>query len=287
VVNLDEANVCTRADPMISACNEAKLVARTALPNRSATLARVIEADVIPRLLLASGRTNEAPAASSLHVEPQDIDDFARMMIEIDLAKAGIVVSRALAQGVALEAVLLQIFSPTAKRLGEMWTDDTCSFTDVTVGLCALQSLLRSLSSGDIVEPRALTGERILIAAAPGEQHTFGVLMLETFFRRAGWDVVGMPLAMRDELLASVSRKSFGMIGFSLSREDALADLGDLIADVRSASANRGLIVMVGGRVFNDSPELVRAVGADTTASDADEALIASQHLLCSRVQKH
>lgn len=287
MVNLDEPGACLRHDPLMLACSEAARVAKTALPNRSATLAQVIEADVIPRLLLTSGRSSKAVPISGLDVEPQDIDDFAHMMMAIDLAKAGVVVSKAMDRGVALETILLEIFAPTARRLGEMWVDDTCSFTDVTVGLCALQSLMRSLSSGDIVEPRVLTDARVLIAAAPGEQHTFGVVMLETFFRRAGWDVVGMPLAMREDLLASVARKSFNIVGLSLARDDALDELGELIAEMRSASANRSLVVMVGGRVFNDAPHLATAVGADTTASDAQQALIASQHLLCSRVRTH
>ncbi|GLK78296.1 hypothetical protein GCM10008174_00370 [Methylopila turkensis] len=272
---------------MVLAGKEANRVAGAAPPDRSATLARIIEADVIPRLLLASGRAGEGLPTKHLQVEPQDIDDFAKMMIAIDLTRAGVVVSSAMARGVALESILLEIFSPTAKRLGQMWVDDECSFMDVTVGLCALQSLLRSLSSGDIVEPRALIDARVALAAMPGEQHTFGILVLETFFRRAGWDVVGMPLSPRDEIIASVARKSFDVIGFSLAREEALCALRDLITDVRSASANRGLIVLVGGRVFNESPELVRTVGADTTASDADEALVASQNLMCSRVRKH
>lgn len=287
MVNLVEDHGSACADPIVSQSDDLRRVSSTPLPNRSATLARVIEADIIPRLLLATGRQPAEGPTRALEVERTDVDAFAEMMIRLDLARANFVVAGALANGVSIETVLLELLSPTAKRLGEMWVEDLCSFTDVTVGLCALQSLLRSLTSGDAIDPKTMHDGRMMIAATPGEQHTFGVLMLETFFRRAGWDVVGMPLSTCDEILAAVGRKPFAIVGFSLSRESALGELTDLIKTVRKTSANSELSVMVGGRVFNDNPKLVRAVGADLTAADANRALVASHSVVCSRMQTH
>jgi methanogenic corrinoid protein MtbC1 len=287
VVSLDETRIRSNCDPLAAASEDAGRMAGEAPHNRSATLAQMIEADIIPRLLLANGRPGEAALGAGLEADGQDIDDFARMMIGLDLARAGLVVAGAIARGVTIESVLLDLFAPTAKRLGEMWVEDLCTFTDVTVGLCALQSLLRSYTCGEVVEPSVMHDGRVLVAAAPHEQHTFGVLILETFFRRAGWDVVGMPMSSREEVLGAVSRRSFSIVGFSLSRDAALSELRDLIGATRRASVNPEIAVMVGGRVFNDAPGKVRFVGADLTAADADKALVASQHLLCSRVQTH
>jgi MerR family transcriptional regulator, light-induced transcriptional regulator len=288
MVSLDESRMGDAADPLASAAEDAGRIARLPPQSRSATLARMIEADIIPRLLIANGRPPPQPrATAALEADRQDIEAFARMMIGLDLVRANVVVAGAMSRGVAVESVLLDLFAPTAKRLGEMWVEDACSFTDVTVGLCALQSLLRTFTSGDVVEPTVMHDGRVLIAAAPEEQHTFGVLMLETFFRRAGWDVIGMPMSSAGDVLGAVSRRSFSIVGFSLSRDCALDGLRDLIAATRKASVNAELAVMVGGRVFNDAPAKVRFVGADLTAQDADQALIASQHLICSRVQTH
>lgn len=254
---------------------------------RSATLVHLIEVDIIPRLLIANGWQAETAPTAALEVETGDIDDFARMMMSLDLARASLVIAGAREQGVSVESIMLNLFAPTANRLGHFWEEDICSFTDVTVGLCALQSLMRSLSSGDIAAEQVRHDGRVLIAATPHDQHTFGVLMLETFFRRAGWDVVGMPLCTRDEVLAAVSRREFSIIGFSAAREDMLPDLKLLISAVRCASLNSDVSVMVGGRAFLGHPSRVKQVGADLTAATADQALVASQHLLCSRVQTH
>lgn len=264
-------------------------VARGAPVNRSAALARMIETDVIPRLMLARGSDDAATAAAPalFDVDDEGIGEFAAMMVALDLRKAHIVVSRALDAGVSVESVLLDLLAPTAQRLGQMWVDDDLTFTDVTVGLCTLQNLLRGVTAGDATEPKHIFDGRILVAATPGEQHTFGVLMLETMFRRAGWEAVGMPLCDVDEIRAAVSRQMFSVVGFSLSQESALDELAALISAVRAASMNRKIAVMVGGRVFNDAPDLVRRVGADLTAHDGRGAVIASENFVCSRVRTH
>ncbi len=262
-------------------------VARGAPINRSAALARMIETDVIPRLMLARGADDATAAATVFDVDAEGIQEFAAMMVALDLRKAHMVVSRALDAGVTVESVLLDLLAPTAQRLGQMWVDDDLTFTDVTVGLCTLQNLLRGVTAGDAAEPKRVFDGRILVAAAPGEQHTFGVLMLETMFRRAGWEAVGMPLCDLDEIRAAVSRQMFSVVGFSLSQESALGELATLIGAVRAASMNRKIVVMVGGRVFNDAPDLVRQVGADLTAQDGRGAVIASENLVCSRVRTH
>ena len=292
MVNLDDtAGASACIDPMVTATKHVRRVARkSSAPARSSMLAQIIEADIIPRLLIANGRL-AAPVAMptvQLDVDDEDIDAFAVMMIRLDVAKANLVISGALARGVALETILLGLLAPTAERLGAMWTDDLCSFTDVTVGLCALQNLLRAYSSGEESGTVAPPNDgSVLLAALPGEQHTFGVLMLETFFRRAGWDVVGMPLATQEDILSAAARRRFAVVGLSLARKSGLNGMRGMIEAIRAKSRNRDILVLVGGQVFNDQPGLVRAVGADITACDASQAVIASQQQLWSTVQTH
>ena len=49
--------------------------------------------------------------------------------------------------------------------------------------------------------------------------------------------------------------------------------LTDLIAELRRSSCNAGIGVLVGGRVFDEAPNLATEVGADVYARDPDEAL--------------
>lgn len=286
MVILDRADTIFGAPEAFGSEPDVLVFSRGAPSQRSSALARVIETDIIPRLLLSRGGVAPSRPPARLDVEPDDIADFAAMMVALDLRRAHLVVARALDGGVPVETVLLDLLAPTAQRLGQMWVDDDLTFTDVTVGLCTLQNLLRSVTAGE-PEPEAVVDGRILIAATPGEQHTFGVLMLEAMFRRAGWDTVGMPMADVAEIRAMVSRRDFSIVGLSLSQESSLGELAALIADVREASRNPALLVMVGGRVFNEDGSLFRRVGADMTAADGRAALVASHDAVCSRVCTH
>jgi methanogenic corrinoid protein MtbC1 len=51
-----------------------------------------------------------------------------------------------------------------------------------------LQQLLRELSAAFEAETLPRLRSAVLVTA-PGDQHTFGVFILQEFFRRAGWDV--------------------------------------------------------------------------------------------------
>lgn len=255
-----------------------------------ASLARLIEAEIIPRLMLAHQDPPVAPSAlrPDFSVGDTDVDGFAGLMIRLDLSTATGLIDAAIARGAALEAIFLDLFARTARRLGEMWLDDRCSFADVTIGLCGLQKLLRGYGPlHEAMGSRAEVQGLALFAPVPGEQHTFGIMMLESFFRQAGWDVVGLPQASVNEMVATVSRRHFDMVGLSVSCESQLGLLTSLIKTVRSKSRNKAIVVMAGGRVFNDDPALVHAVGADITASDGRQAVVATQHVLWSTSRTH
>ncbi len=123
-------------------------------------------------------------------------------------------------------------------------------------------------------------GRRIILTAAPGEMHTFGLSMVAGFFESAGWEVAQMPEA---DVADAVSRQNFGVVGFSLGRETGLEALSAAIRNVRRVSCNPSLAVMVGGKSFLDRPELVSIVGADMTASDGVTAVLLAQSFLDMR----
>lgn len=113
----------------------------------------------------------------------------------------------------------------------------------------------------------------LLIAAAPGEQHSFGVVVITDLFRRAGWVVQSEPMMTRASLTSTVRRNWFDVVGLSVSAERGLKGLPSVIRALRRTALNPALGVMVGGKAFVDHPERAQFVGADATARDAQEAL--------------
>lgn len=239
-------------------------------------LARTIEAEVIPRLMLAHRAPTENGLAALGDPDPStaEVAEFAEIVLEHDVSVASCYVDVLRARGLTLETIFLYLLAPTARLLGDLWKEDVLTFTDVTVGLARLQQLLRELSSpfeNEVDQP--VHGHRALIAPAPGEQHTFGMLMVEEFFRRAGWDVSGGP-RMAGEVVQLVRREWYDVVGLSVSCDILLDELSGMIQSIRRASRNRGVGVLVGGRLFIEHPDFVARVGADATAVDGRQAIL-------------
>ena len=128
--------------------------------------------------------------------------------------------------------------------------------------------------------PECRHGRRALLLATPGEQHTFGLFVVEAFFRREGWDVSGGQIDSADEIAHFVDRQWFAIAGFSLSSERFIDRLASLIRVVRRHSCNRDIGVLVGGPIFVEQPELAERVGADDFAADGRTAVISARALL-------
>jgi methanogenic corrinoid protein MtbC1 len=240
------------------------------------SLVRAVEGEIVPRLLLA--RRAALPVATPANapaIEDRDADELARLLIvhEVDVPFAYAESIRY--RGATTRDLYIRLLAPAARRLGEMWEQDECDFMQVTLGLGRLHQLLQRLSQlepgTDSLESRG-NGRRVLLATAPGETHSFGVVMVSHFFRQNGWDVYNeFPDTVAD-LSDYVQGRFFDLVGLSVSSESRLDVLSSAVRAVRRHSQNRSVGIMVGGSVFQGHPDWVARVGADATAEDGEQA---------------
>ncbi|MFL0355858.1 B12-binding domain-containing protein [Erythrobacter sp. GH1-10] len=245
----------------------------------------IIEGEIIPRLLMAhsTGRASVASIRGS-EIDPSDASRFASLPLKLEAANLLEEVDNFLDAGVSVEAIYLDLLAPAARRLGEMWESDECDFIDVTMGLWRLQEVMREIAAR---VPTSLSEESrsrgsVLFAAMPGDQHTFGALMLDEVFARAGWDSEAIARPERRELLDRLAYKFFDVAGLTISRDCPSAAISNLIKAMRSVSANPNISIIIGGRVVNEDPSLVATVGADGTGADARAALEEAESLVAS-----
>lgn len=240
-------------------------------------IARTIEGEVIPRLLMAhrSDLRQHDKATTQVVFDSRTPERFSRIVLTQPEDTALAFIHALLESGFPLESIYLDLLAPSARWLGQQWTDDELSFTDVTIALTRLQRLMRVLSG--MPRPKEQSGGAatgpILLAAMPNDQHMFGILMLEEFCRREGFDVLCLPACSRHDLMLAVRRRKPAIVGLSVSVDERLDDLRAVIAEIRQASMPQSLMVMVGGRCFHDHPEWVELSGADFTAVDGREAI--------------
>ena len=254
---------------------------------RMTWLLRTIEAEIIPRLMLAHQTAPLVPQANRPPppaLDHEEVAAFAALVASQQASAAIAQVESLLAQGVALEALYLDLLAPTARHLGEMWDADLCDFTQVTLGLWRLQQVMHELSPAFQNETSyALQRRRVLLAPAPGSQHTLGLFMVAEFFRRAGWEVSAEPVSSAAELVAAVGADWFDVVGLSMGTEMQVDSVAAAIEALRKASRNPAVGVMVGGAVFVAEPGLVTVVGADATALDAPQAVARAESLAAAR----
>ena len=120
---------------------------------------------------------------------------------------------------------------------------------------------------------------RAITATAPGEQHRFGLAMVEKFLRGAGWHVRSEAGSTLDAVAAAVQSEWFAVAGITLSCESRLSALAATIKAIREQSCNKAIGVMVGGSVFSKNPELATRLGADAHAGSAPAAVLLAQKL--------
>lgn len=202
-----------------------------------------------------------------------EIDAFAPLSLQVEADMLLDYVDGILNRGVGIDTVMVDLLAPAARRLGEYWEDDRCDFVDVTMGLWRLQEIVHELGTRLPAERRVGPGKRALFASMPGDQHSFGTVVVEELFSREGWLTDRMSEASTPDLLERVAGEWFDLIGLTISCDYHIAPLGSVIVALRNVSRNPNLCVMVGGRIFVDEPDLALRVGADGTASDAKVAV--------------
>lgn len=248
-------------------------------------LADAVETEIVPRLLLAQrAKAGAETGTSSAGTAPaeDDVEELARMLVAREDLFARKFVELLRERGVSVESLFLHLFAPAARRLGEFWVEDTSSFAEVTLGLWRLHGMMHDLSPDFLgAGARRASSRRGLLVPYPGEQHCFGIFMVAEFFRRAGWDVWSGPPAAVDDLVALVGEESFDVVGLSVASERTLDRVAATIRQMRRASCNPHVAIMVGGAAFqNNGAELAERIGADATASDGQKAVMQAESML-------
>lgn len=244
----------------------------------------IVTREIIPRLVIAHapgdiavfGSTDAAAAISA-----EEAATFAPLAIDHDACALLDHIEKFLDRGVCVDTIFVDLLAPAARHLGVMWEEDDADFVAVTMALWRLQEVVRELSSR--VPVRRSNAEhpmRALFSIMPGEQHSFGTVIIEDVFRRAGWETMILTQTDTSRLLATVAAHEFDLVGLTVTGDGYADAVPSVINGVRSVSRNPHVGVMVGGRIFTEQPDRALAVGADATARDATHALEVARTLV-------
>jgi methylmalonyl-CoA mutase cobalamin-binding domain/chain len=173
-----------------------------------------------------------------------------------------------------MDVVFIDIFGAAARLLGGYWEDDVCSFTDVTIGVSRLQQLVREFApEREDRVPVRKKAPRALLVTMPGDQHNFGLAIVQDLYRRAGWHVSGGFCSTAEQIIEEARADRFDVVGLSVSKDASLDTLTSLIKVLRKTRRDGPLRILVGGPYFLRNPANAARVGADATAPDGRQAV--------------
>ncbi|MEE7475545.1 cobalamin B12-binding domain-containing protein [Methylobacterium hispanicum] len=250
--------------------------------DRPGALARLIEGEILPRLMLV--HAEPPPPRAARRPSQDEVARFADLLLAPPRAEGDDprpAVDALLARGLPLESLLGDLLAPAARHLGALWEEDACDFLAVTVGLGRLQAVARTLCARLETEPPA-RGRSVLLLPCPGETHVFGLALVASAFREAGWTV---DTAEADRGAAVLARDFHDVVGLTLACDVNAPALAPAVATLRAASCNRELRVLVGGAYVARHPECAVAAGADAGLCEAATAPALAESLLEMRAR--
>jgi methanogenic corrinoid protein MtbC1 len=238
-------------------------------------LTQTIVSEIVPYLA-----TLDRIEAIRSAVDDDEIEYFASLLVTDAREQAEAEVVRLRNIGLSCETIYLELFTPTARLLGQKWLDDGCSSVDVAVGVGCMQRILRTLSANVCFSCRETrAGRRVLLGTLLDEQHSFGLSILTEFFERSSWEVRSLPRAEASDFVSLVRVEWFDVVGLSAGSEVKTSTVAACLRTVRRLSRNPQAKILVGGAAFLANPGRALDMGADATATDARDAVRQAEYL--------
>lgn len=242
-------------------------------------LSRVVELEIIPRLLMMHAQSAPAVRAPGLATTHAHVTTLAELAVDDDANSASRFVQALSEAGATPNQILLDLLAPCAALMGTWWCEDVFDFTEVTIGICRLQQALNEQVAH--ARPALRVGApRILLAALPESQHTFGAALAAEYFALAGWDVHYAPGLSWEALRCQLAYEHFDVLGLSLSCDAEAMSAASAIVGLRRVSMNQGLGVLVGGPLALACDDLATRCGADGQVAKVDAAVDWAQRWL-------
>lgn len=181
-------------------------------------------------------------------------------------------------QGVSIKDIYLHVFQASQYEIGRLWHSKKVSVAQEHYCSAATERIMSQLYANIFSTDRA--GRSYVGACVGGELHQIGSRMVADFFEMDGWDTYYMGAnTPTPSILQAISDHHADVLGISLSMSFHRSTLEDLIRTVRKSEYAEKLKIIVGGYSFIADPNLWKAVGADGTAENAQEAVILANRL--------
>ena len=205
--------------------------------------------------------------------------DYLGALLAGDRAKASSIVMKLLAEGMPVKRIYLDVFQACQRELGRLWMNAGISVAQEHFCTAAAQADIARLYPAIFSGPR--NGRALVAASVGGELHELGIRMVADFFELDGWESYYLGAnAPAAAIVSAIRDRKAALLCLSATTVASLPELDSTIRHIRDALGGQAPKVIVGGGLFNVSPDFWKKVGADGCASDAEEALAVAASLV-------
>jgi methanogenic corrinoid protein MtbC1 len=169
--------------------------------------------------------------------------------------------------------VYLKLLQPTLYKVGVLWQHRKITVAKEHYITALIQQIIGKMYS-NIFEER-IDGTHSMIAVCVGnELHEIGMRMVADFFEMDGWNTyfIGSNLPI-SEIIKELKLNTVDLLAISLTTAMQLEDVEKIIQEIHDDNQLKHIKVIVGGRVFNGSPNLWKKINADGYALNAQLAV--------------
>ncbi len=205
---------------------------------------------------------------------------FLELLMNMESDQAYQYVNQKINEGTTLKDVYLSILQPTLYTVGELWHQRQISVAKEHYITAAIQHIIGKLYPL-LFQNKKRSPYSVTAVCAGEELHEIGMRMVADFFEMSGWDSVflgsNLPIEMVVEHLLS---HPSDLLAISATTSQHLIEVRTLIETVKEHPDLKTIKIMVGGKVFNDTPDLWQRINADAYAADAEQAVLMARLLV-------
>ena len=173
-----------------------------------------------------------------------------------------------------VEVVCLEILQKGLAEIGTGWYQGKITVQQEHFASALAIRRLDALLAGMPLPSRP---QRIIVACAPEDDHTFSILLLTVLLRRQGWDVVYLGRNVPAERMENTIRQTEPDL-MILSAQ--LLHTAANLVKVAKIAETQGITFAYGGMIFNQIPQLRERIPGHFLGKSLDEALYAVAALI-------
>ena len=172
--------------------------------------------------------------------------------------------------GTPVKEAYLNVLIPAQREVGRMWHGGELSIAEEHVVTATTQRLMALLCERE--RPSSRKDRTVVLACVAGEVHDIGVRAISDFFEMAGWRAINLGPDVPDEEIArGVEFFDADLVVLAATLDPHVKAVKRAIERIRTLEG-RVVKIIVGGTVFQSTPDLWRKVGADGHAGSVEDA---------------